>query len=112
MKVNILGTEYEITYSNETTDKGLVGITGYCDSYSKKIVIDEEEVNENEQDSTEEFRKETLRHEIIHAFLSESGLKFNSNAWDGSWPKNEEMVDFFAIQFPKILKVFQEIRCI
>ena len=43
------------------------------------------------------------RHEIIHAFLFESGLAENSN-----WAQNEEMVDFFAIQFPKLLKAFEQ----
>ena len=42
------------------------------------------------------------RHEIIHAFLFESGLAENS-----AWAQNEEMVDFFAIQFPKLLKAFE-----
>ncbi len=42
------------------------------------------------------------RHEIIHAFLFESGLAENSE-----WAQNEEMVDFFAIQFPKLMEVFK-----
>ena len=42
------------------------------------------------------------RHEIIHAFLFESGLAENSY-----WAQNEEMVDFFAIQAPKLFKAFK-----
>ena len=49
-----------------------------------------------------------LRHEIIHAFLNESGLSDSSNSVE-AWAKNEEMVDWFAIQSPKIFKVFQDL---
>ena len=34
--------------------------------------------------------------------LVESGLAENSE-----WAQNEEMVDFFAIQFPKLMEVFK-----
>ena len=47
--------------------------------------------------------RKNKRHEIIHAFLFESGLAENS-----SWAQNEEMVDFFAIQFPKLVEAFKE----
>ena len=39
----------------------------------------------------------------------ESGLDSNSNSAD-SWATNEEMVDWFAIQSPKIFKVFNELK--
>lgn len=40
-------------------------------------------------------------------FLFESGLGDNCK-----WARNEEMVDFFAIQFPKIVKVMQDAKCL
>lgn len=43
-----------------------------------------------------------LRHEIIHAYLFESGLNANSNKFEQGWATNEEMIDWFAIQLPKI----------
>ena len=46
---------------------------------------------------------------IIHAFLLESGLDSNSNSAD-SWAVNEEMVDWFAIQSPKIFKLFNKLE--
>lgn len=54
--------------------------------------------------------KKTLRHEIIHAFLTESGLHGNTYNVDGGWAMNEEMVDWFAIQSPKIMRVFEELE--
>ena len=47
--------------------------------------------------------QKNLRHEIIHAFLFESGLAENSE-----WAQNEEMVDWIAKQGPKLIKAWQE----
>lgn len=55
-------------------------------------------------ENLQEFEKKVLRHEVIHAFLGESGLRNNSY-----WAENEEMVDWLAIQAPKIFKTFQEL---
>ena len=50
----------------------------------------------------------TVRHEVIHAYLSESGLNSSSNGVE-CWVRNEEMVDWFAVQIPKIVKTFNEL---
>ena len=57
-------------------------------------------------------QKLTLRHEIVHAFFNESGLMDSAFAYDGAWAKNEEMVDWLAIQIPKIYKAFEEAGCL
>ena len=44
-----------------------------------------------------------MRHEIIHAFLCESGLAENSD-----WATNEELVDWIAIQAPKLIKAWKD----
>lgn len=54
-----------------------------------------------------EKAREYLAFEIIHAFLYESGLDVNSLS-GGAWAKNEEMVDWMAIQMPKIYQAYQE----
>ena len=56
--------------------------------------------------------KETLRHEIIHAFLFESGLQSSSAVLETGWACNEEMIDYFAIQSPKIFEAFKEVDCL
>ena len=38
------------------------------------------------------------------------GLTSSSNGVD-CWARNEEMVDWIAIQYPKIKKVFQQLGC-
>lgn len=112
--VNILGTEYTIETHKVSEDDILKDNqwSGYCGEESKEIVVaDMSEkpyfaLNEAEQ---EIYRKKTLRHEITHAFLNESGLQSSANGYGESWARNEEMVDWFAIQSPKIFKVFQEL---
>ena len=105
--INILGTEYKINYRNETDPK-LKGNDGYIETCTKEIIIDKK-LFESVYDSKIIARLDlqglkVLRHEIIHAFIYESGLWENSE-----WARNEEMTDWIAIQFPKINKLFNEI---
>ena len=117
MKVSILGTEYEI-FRKDYDDCPLFaknGIDGYCDSLDKVICIGNMRTFPDWEDETEEYCKKqetlTLRHEIIHAFLNESGLQDSSGKVNNmGWAKNEEMIDFFAIQFPKIAKIYEELE--
>jgi len=112
VKVNILGTEYKIFYKTEEEEHYLETCDGFCDISRKEIVIAQMEPNpDTYQVDVEWYRKKVLRHEIIHAFLHESGLEENSNSSD-MWARNEEMVDWIAIQFSKIHEAFQDTQCI
>lgn len=53
------------------------------------------------------MKKAALRHEIIHAFLYESGLNENSEPCE-AWGTNEEMVEWLAVQGPKIYQAWKE----
>ena len=116
MKINILGTVYKIKVKTPENDEILAKYSwdGYCDSISKEIVIMDFDKNTDfkryNKKTKEDYYKRTLRHELIHAFLNESGLDASSLDYDGAWSKNEEMVDFFAIQFPKIVKTFTKLN--
>ena len=44
-------------------------------------------------------------------FLKESGLDHSANSVD-NWANNEEMIDWFALQLPKIFKVYKELKCL
>ena len=111
MKANILGTEYKIFIKSEEEEPRLKNNWGLTDVYTKEIMI----ANDCEKETDEscrnlvEFKNKIIRHEIIHAFLYESGMKECSNA-TRSWVENEEMVDWFAIQMPKIVKVYKELN--
>lgn len=113
--VNILGTEYRIVIHKWDEDKGLSknSWAGYCVSDIPLIVIadmdDEEHFDFKNETDKDNYFKSCLRHEITHAFFNESGLKDSSASFNRPWAKNEEMVDWIAIQFPKIAKVFEKL---
>lgn len=113
MTVNVLGTEYAIVvkkYDDEPYFKKQ-GANGYCSPTEKEIAICDMSTYPDWEDESEKARetqeKTTLRHEIVHAFLNESGLSSNSNDI-AAWARNEEMVDWIAIQAPKLIKAWQE----
>lgn len=113
--INILGTVYQIKTHKISEDKTLKenGWAGYCNEVTKEIILadtSEEEYFPNwEEEERKKYIKSNLRHEITHAFLNESGLSNDAHTYNHSWAKNEEMVDWFAIQSPKIYKVFKEL---
>ena len=106
-KISILGTEYTVEKKNAWEDAALQTRYGYCDSTTKRIVIanlvPEPESGINEQPTVGRL----LRHEIIHGFLYESGLDDNSD-----WACDEELVDWIALQFPKLQAAFEQAECI
>lgn len=108
MKVNILGTEYRIIKAGRNEDPYLQSCDGYCDKTSKKIVICKKDQACDLSDFGVHQRK-VMRHEIIHAFLFESGLHENFTHEMGH---DETYVDWFASQFPKIQKVFEKAGCL
>lgn len=106
--VNILGTEYTIERRLLTDDKKLESSDGYCDTSIKLIVVGDYQPEEFSKVDLVAYAKKVLRHEITHAFLYESGLCVNSVVCNCSWSTNEEMVDWIAIQSPKLLQAFKE----
>lgn len=109
MKVNILGTSYQIFEKTEGEDTILKNCDGYCDKTSKKIVI-VAKPSDCDLDDWNVYKKKILRHEIIHAFLYESGL--HENFEHKQYGHDETFIDWIAVQFPKILKIFIQIDCI
>lgn len=108
-KVNILGTEYIIKERALAEDELLDSRDGYTDWTTREIVVRrEQEWKEGTLKKIDSYIREVLRHEIVHAFFFESGLDASVNSVFGSWAKNEEMVDWFAIQGQKIYKAWQE----
>ena len=105
--VNILGEEYTIEYRLESDDPSLRDIGGYCDITIRKIVIAKMEQHPlHTCEDMEEFARRVLRHEIVHAFLTESGLD------DQSFAINEEIVDWIALQLPKMVKTMKEAKAL
>ena len=96
IKISILGAEYEISQAAEEKDAELKTCRGYCKFDDKKIVID--------KDYDKTRKSHTVRHEIIHAFLHESGLK--------QYSYDETLVDWIAMQCPKMLQAFKAAKCL
>lgn len=108
MEINVLGTEYTVYLTPKSEDPRLEDNDGYTDTSEKLCVVDDLEHAEKDtfaKGDLKKYRKQVIRHELLHAFLFESGLDVNS------WAYNEELVDWIAIQFPKIAQAFTEADC-
>ena len=103
MKINILGAEYDFEVTTETKEERLYLCNGYCDGYEKQIAI-ESIYDERGTKNVNELVKRVKRHEIIHAFLFESGLL--------TLAENEQIVDWISWQFPMMLKAFKSVNAI
>lgn len=104
MTINILGTEYTVKLATEQAEPRLEGCDGFCDETTREIIVENYKRNlPGSKGKLELQEQKNLRHEILHAFLFESGLAENSD-----WAQNEEMVDWVAKQGPKIIKAWQE----
>lgn len=113
MKIDILGTEYQVCVKEYTDDSYFAKRTasGFCDSQTKTICICDMKTYPGFEDETPEhcaaYQREVFRHEIVHAFFAESGLDDNANTVEGPWARNEEMVDWIALQGAKIYAAWQ-----
>lgn len=102
--INVLGTPYRVDMVPESEDPKLKDMDGYMDPSIKRIVV--ADVNQRPADNEsvhnpEWFQKNIVRHELIHAFITESGLE------DAYW-HNEDMVRWLAYMFPRLLVAFKE----
>ena len=95
-KVNVLGTEYTIE------EKKLEECDGYCDHSTKEIKITEKT---GDIGDFPRYQRKVMRHELIHAFLFESGLC-------QEFGHDEVTIDWMAQQFPKLVAAFKEAGCL
>lgn len=95
MNIDILGTNYNVTVLLER-DKCMLenNADGYTDFNKKEIKV-----------LTCDAYNQILRHELVHAYLFEVGMAF------GYGIHNEDNVDFIAMIFPKLNKIFKEANC-
>lgn len=101
MKMNILGTDYELI--KECDELVELNVDGECQSYGKIIRIRplKKMLLPKDSDAIKQRRyNEVVRHEVIHAFFHESGLD--------RYSADEELVDWLAMQFPKLYRLFKE----
>lgn len=111
-KVLVLGTEYKIYYeTKKENNPKMEGAKAYTELCAKEIHIDRSWFEGAKDDPNPELilkdlykeRIKVIRHELIHAFILESGLSECC-----SWAENEELVDWIARQFPKMSECFEK----
>lgn len=80
---------------------------GYCCYTSKSIVVGDWDTETKYEDILE-YKRKVVRHEIIHAFMFESGLSENisENRNNGH---DEMMVDWIAMQYHDIKECFESL---
>ena len=93
-QINILGQNYTIKFENTRTEPILKNADGECRWYPKEIVIDDEL-------EPIEHKYHVIKHEIIHAYFAESGLK--------RYREDEDIVDWIAWNIGKIQKTIGEV---
>lgn len=114
MTVNVLGQPYAVVQKRYEEDGQFKKMEcgAYCSMTEKTIVLCDLFTYPGWEDETNhavtEQTKTLLRHEIVHAFLQESGLSTNSNSDAGPWARNEEIVDWVALQGPKLYAAWKE----
>lgn len=107
--VSVLGVSYTIREGTSVDFPALQNCDGFCDTSTKEIVVSdltESAASPDAMKDLERYQRKVIRHELVHAFLYESGLSSDS------WADNEEIVDWLAIQFPKLQAVFNAAQCL
>lgn len=104
--VDILGTTWTVQISTEEDEPRLKDCDGFTDKTTHVIRI-QDMPDDCSLGNPLEYVKKVIRHEVIHAFMFESGLAEN---WEHKEMGQEELtVDWIAIQFPKIQNVIEQI---
>lgn len=110
MTISILGTEYTVTVKDRNDDVKLSEKDGYTDFSIKQIVVcnvvKEKNYTEDMEDLTIYMQK-VLRHETIHALFYESGMDEMCDL-----ARNEMLVDWIALQIPKLIDEWKELKAL
>lgn len=105
--VQILGTLYAVRF-DVPEEKMPEGADGCMDQSTHMIKIAKIEASRESLQNLDSYKEKVLRHEIVHAFLYESGL-WNNSGDIRSWGQSEEIADWIAIQSPKIFRAFKDV---
>ena len=103
-KVNVLGVDYNISVNNKENDRSLNRLNGYCDNSISEIVIRDDLMTPTEDTCKDMsvFAHKIVRHELIHAFMDESGIT------GCDWKHDESLVDWMAVMMPKMVKAMKD----
>ena len=106
--VNILGQPWRVKICSEKVESRLKSLSGFTDHTSHFIGIIDPDEKESNIDDPVALVKEIMRHEIVHAFMYESGL---GDSWEHKdYGHDETLVDWIALQFPKMWLVIADLE--
>lgn len=113
ISVNILGTEYTLHICPDSKDKRFeqLNCDGFCDYSTKELFVSNFTDNLiNREISVSNPRyiiQNAIRHEMVHAFLFESGL---GSDWEHkTFGQEETTVDWIAKQLEKMHEAYQSV---
>ena len=104
--VDVLGIPYSVNITPEADDPKLESMDGYTDPSIKRIVISDVHRRPDDPENVQDqdwFQRTIIRHELIHAFVVESGCQ------DALW-HSEDMVRWLAYMFPRLVDAFKEAK--
>lgn len=101
-QIDILGRKYLLLENEELPE----GVDGLCDTYGRLIKIAPLDKMKTPLAPHQETKRKNsvLCHEIIHAFLFESGLD--------SYCNDEVLVDWLALKLPQLVEVCAKNGCV
>lgn len=103
-EINVLGTIYKIKHGSVKDYPKLKDAVGLCEKYTKEIILDIDGYNDPDSfDNMIDYDRHTLRHEIAHAFLHESG--FDSNL---TYDQEERIVGWISQMVTKYYNACKE----
>lgn len=100
--IDILGSQWLIKLTTHKEDPDLEGYQGLTCPWQTQKTIYVNTMDLNDDACPEAVLKETLRHELVHAVIHESGLSHCTDSLQ-PWTVNEQTVDWIAMQAPKTL---------
>jgi len=115
-KIKIMGKKWKVIFMTEKEDKEgvLYKADGICDDSIRTIYLRDYYHRKREPtdcDDSDHIMRRNIRHEILHAYLDECGLKEDS-ASANAWARNEEMVDWIANLLPRVNKTLKKMKVI
>lgn len=106
IKLNILGQEYDLLFMTEEEFPKLekANANGLAELYNKQLIISKDGATPDDRtyDNLKEYTNKVIRHEIVHAYFHESGLR--------DYCEDETLVDWLALQLPKIIKTLEQFK--
>ncbi len=107
---DVLGSKWTLWFEDESSSPRYQKHNGWCDNSTKQCHVCYRTKNEMMPENPYEFYNSIARHEIIHAFLYESGIVNAAIIRTNKWCKDEMMIDWMAAQMPKIYEVFKQLN--